>query len=222
MARSPKLDGRAVSPALFVRELKASTNDKTRVAAIFAKADDTTQHPYLTARGLPSDLQASSRFAGSFKIDGRSNVLFPHRDQDGLCGFEIKNHSFTGFATGGVKGLWFSRTKQTDLCLVFAESAIDAMSYAALHPCPATRYARTAGKMNPTQPGLIKAAVERMPDEATIIVATDNDSGGDEIAVQLEEIASQCGRAARRNQPSQPGADWNDVLRAGFPSSYSP
>jgi hypothetical protein len=78
--------GETISPALFVRELKPSTKDRTRVAAIFAKAEDTTQHPYLTARGLPSDLQASSRFAGSFKIDGRGNVLFPHRDPFGYIG----------------------------------------------------------------------------------------------------------------------------------------
>lgn len=205
--------GAAVSPALFARELKPSTKDRTRVAAIFAKAEGTTQHPYLNARGIPSDLQASSRFAGSFKMDGRGNVLFPHRDHDGLCGFEIKNHDFTGFATGGEKGLWFSRTRQSDLSLVFAESAIDAMSYAALHPCPATRYASTAGKMNPTQPELIKAAIQRMPNEATIIIATDNDSGGDDIAGEIEDIARGSGRVMRRDQPVHSDADWNDILR---------
>lgn len=213
--------GAGVSPALFVRELKPSTKDRTRVAAIFAKAECITQHPYLDARGIPSDLQASSRFAGSFKMDGRGNVLFPHRDQDGICGFEIKNHGFTGFATGGEKGLWFSRTRQSDLRLVFAESAIDAMSYAALHPCPTNRYASTAGKMNPLQPGLISAAIQRMSEEAEIIIATDNDSGGDEIAAQLEEIASQCGRSVRRDMPSQPGADWNDILKDHTPDGHS-
>lgn len=75
--------------------------------------------------------------------------------------------------------------------------------------------------MNPLQPGLISAAIQRMSEEAEIIIATDNDSGGDEIAAQLEEIASQCGRAVRRDQPSQPGADWNDVLRGDQPSPYS-
>lgn len=209
--------GDVISPALFVRELKPASKDRPRVAAAFARAELTETHPYLTARKIPTELQSSERFAGTYRIDARRNVLFPHFDQDGLCGFEMKNRGFTCFSTGGEKGLWVSRTRKSDLCLVFAESAIDAMSYAALHPCPTARYASTAGKMNPTQPELIKAAILRMPEEAEIIAATDNDDAGHEMAGQIEDIAHRCSRSARRHQPDQSGADWNDILKVSLP-----
>lgn len=106
---------------------------------------------------------------------------------------------------------------------MFAESATNAMSYAALHPCPAARYASTAGKMNPTQPALIEAAIRRMPEGAEIIAATDNDDAGHERAGQIEDIAHQCSRTARRDQPDVPDADWNDVLkRGGEPRCLTP
>ena len=53
----------------------------------------------------------------------------------GLCGYEIKNsEGFTGFASGGVKGLWLSHEESFDNCLVFYESAIDALGHAVLFP----------------------------------------------------------------------------------------
>lgn len=66
------------------------------------------------------------------RIDSRGNAVFPHFDLDGLCGYEIKNRGFTGFARGGAKGLWLSNAQDGDNRLIFAESAIDALSHAAL------------------------------------------------------------------------------------------
>jgi hypothetical protein len=45
---------------------------------------------------------------------------------------------------------------------VIAESGIDVLSYAALHPDEAARYVSTDGAMNPNQPALITAASARM------------------------------------------------------------
>ena len=56
-------------------------------------------------------------------------MLFPHRDADGLCGFEIKNAGFTGFAAGGGKALWHSARPESARTVVVCESAFDAMSY---------------------------------------------------------------------------------------------
>ena len=52
------------------------------------------------------------------RIDSRGNTVFPHFDAAGLCGYEIKNRGFTGFAAGGKKGLWFSHARPDDRCLV--------------------------------------------------------------------------------------------------------
>ncbi len=66
----------------------------------------------------------------------------------------------TGFASGGEKGLWFSAVRSSDTTLVIADSVIDALSSAALHPDEVARYVITGGAMNPNQPGLISAAAD--------------------------------------------------------------
>ncbi len=120
------------------------------------------RHPYLELeRGIPAAVLGSPRFAGKIYMDARRNAVFPHRDHDGVCGYEIKNRGFTGFSKGGEKGLWVSACRKTDTALVIAESAIDALSYAILHPNPAARYASIGGKMSPGQPALIRAAIVR-------------------------------------------------------------
>ena len=92
-------------------------------------------------------------------------MIFPHHDRDGLCGYEIKNKDFTGFAPGGTKGLWFSGTFKTDRRLVVAETTIDALSFHCLNPDPNTRYYSVGGD-EPTQPDLITGAVSKMPEHS--------------------------------------------------------
>ena len=72
--------------------------------------DDSAQrYSYLEKeRRLPAVALSSPRFAGRVRIDRRGNTVFPHVDAVGLCGYEIKNRGFTGFASGGEKDLWFS------------------------------------------------------------------------------------------------------------------
>jgi hypothetical protein len=99
-------------------------------------------HPYLESeRAIPAALLQSERFAERMRIDARGNAVFPHFDREDLCGFEIKNRGFTGFASGGSKGLWLSQETPDDIRLVFCESAIDALSYAVLFPENRTRLA---------------------------------------------------------------------------------
>jgi len=66
------------------------------------------------------------------------------RPLESLCSFEVKNKDFTGFASGGVKGLWYSEAKITDERLVLVESAIDAMSFHVLFGDQHTRYMGSA------------------------------------------------------------------------------
>src|SRR5258705_11937536 len=94
-------------------------------------------HPYLEKeRRIPADVFCNSRFVGRIRIDSYQNAIFPHWNQDGLCGYEIKNRNFTGFAPGGEKGLWGSRISPDDTTLVIAETAIDALSYFVLKDSP--------------------------------------------------------------------------------------
>lgn len=52
----------------------------------------------------------SPRLAGRMRTDSLGNTVLRHFDAAGLCGYEIKNRGFAGFAAGGNKGLWFSHT----------------------------------------------------------------------------------------------------------------
>ena len=134
-----------------------TNNDHTSVEIEYAKMQDAPRHSYLeNERALPASLLGLERFAGRVRMDARGNAVFPHFDQEGLCGYEIKNKGFTGFASGGTKGLWLSHGLPEDQRLVFCESAIDALSHAVLYPDERARYASIGGKPSPLQPELIR------------------------------------------------------------------
>jgi hypothetical protein len=157
--------GRPPSPALpLFPALEKVGKDRRQVERAFAAMDPDAECPYLTVtRGLPSGLTQVPRFRECARLDAHGNVVFPHFDAHGLCGFELKNRDFTGFAAGGDKGLWVSNESPRDRRLVFCESAIECLSHAMLFPDPATRYASIGGTPNPRQPALITTAVTRMP-----------------------------------------------------------
>lgn len=197
---------------LFVKDLQPVSRDRASVMAGWEMAEPCTALPYLTGRGLGPEVLALPLFAGCVRMDRRNNALFPHYDKEGLCGFEVKNKGFTGFATGGVKGLWYSQAKTTDARLVLVESAIDAMSFHALQGDMFTRYMSTGGELNPQQPVLLRGAMEKLHPSAVVVLAFDDDEGGDKIAKEVEAVAP-AGRKLLRMRP-EGGKDWNQILKA--------
>jgi Toprim-like/Protein of unknown function (DUF3991) len=182
------------------------------------------RHPYLeNERGIPALLLVDPRFAGRIRIDAKGNAVFPHFDQQGLCGYEIKNRGFTGFASGGMKALWSSHEEDGDTRLVVCESAIDALSHAALFPAPGTRYASIGGQMNPLQPELLRAAVARLPADSKTVAAMDADTEGRKLVDVVRQAVELSGRTDLRFSIHEPSGfkDWNDQLRgkpiASFP-----
>jgi len=204
--------------------LPKTGRDRIGVESQFSRMIEAPLHPYLeNDRCLPAPLLEDPRFTGRIRIDAKGNVVFPHFDQQGLCGYEIKNRGFTGFASGGTKGLWSSHEEATDTRLVVCESAIDALSHAALFPAPETRYASIGGQMNPLRPELVRAAAARMPADSEIVAAMDADTEGRKLADVVRQAVELSGRtdlSFRVNEPSG-FKDWNDQLRgkpiASFP-----
>ena len=198
--------------------LHKTEKDRMKVEAAYAKMRDAVDgHPYLERRrALPASLIASERFAGRIRIDDKGNAVFPHFDTEGLSGYELKNVEFTGFASGGSKGLWLSNEFAEDKRLVFCEGAIDALSHAVLFPDAHARYASIGGKPNPQQPELIRAAAARMPADSEIVAAMDADADGRKLAEVVREAVKLTGRADLRFSVQEPeGAkDFNDQLRA--------
>jgi hypothetical protein len=199
--------------------LPKMTKDLASVRTRYAAMRIPARHSYLEGeRGIPPELLQGRRFAGRIRTDSRGAAVFPHYDVDGkLCGYELKNAGgFTGFAPGGNKGLFLSRATAQDRRLVITESAIDAISYAALFDRPDTRYASIAGKPTPAQRAIIRAVLCALPEGSEIVAAMDADDAGRQLADQMERIVHDCGRpdlTFRREEPVGV-KDWNDMLRA--------
>jgi len=190
------------------------TRDREAVTHAFARAYTPASSAYLNGRGLLPETLHDARFAGTWKEDARGNTLFPHRDEQGLCGFEIKNHGFTGFAAGGHKALWHSVRRPADTVLIVTESAIDAMSYQQLHRLRCARYVSTAGSLSRPQTELISRTFARLPPQTQIVAAVDADARGATIAATIAQLAAAHTLSFVRHEPAPGlGKDWNEALQ---------
>lgn len=210
--RSPAI---SPTPNFAPETLEPITPDAVKVRAAFAamRPLEPCRQFLENVRGIPSEVLDSKRFDGRILSDGFSNAIFPHWNAEGLSGYEIKNNDFTGFAPGGQKGLWGSRTQPTDKTLVIAETAIDALSYAALFGLERTRFVSTAGQLNTEQPDLLKRAAAKMiGPNCEIILALDNDEAGRSMAESLSTALSGI-LPCKMHAPEDLDSDWNDDLR---------
>lgn len=199
------------------RLVESFRKDRARVALELAQAQVVSTHAYLVdERGLDPRTLNDERFRATWKqaAGGHKNVLFLHRNDEGLCGFEIKNAGFTGFAKGGERGLWSSNARLGDRQLVITESAIDALSYHQLHPHGRTRYASTGGALSTRQSELLDHAVARMGPGSTIVAATDKDSAGHALAEHIRALCAKHPHVTFERHAPELGKDWNDQLRA--------
>ena len=214
--------GRPATPMQFPA-LEPSSPDRMRVECAYRGMADVSRYPYLEQdRCVPAVVLRSPRFVGRMRLDSRGNTVFPHFDAAGLCGYEIKNRGFTGFAAGGEKGLWLSHTRRDDRRLILTEGAIDALSHAALFPDAEdqTRYASQGGKLSARQMSLLQATITKLPERAEIVAAFDADSAGRRLAAELRQIVANVASRTERSDlifkshlPTQEGEDWNIVLQ---------
>ena len=183
------------------------------VAEVFEAARLASTCDYLAARGLRPETLSDPRFAGTWRLDGRGNVLFAHRDESGaLTGFEVKSRGFTGFASGGKKTAWQSRAFPGDQTLVITESAIDALSHYQLYRY-AARYVSTAGTPSSTQMQLLGRLLARLAPETIVVAALDSDPAGHKIASRIEALTRRLPRLYFRRDTPTGAKDWNDILQ---------
>ena len=222
--------GRPAAVLPLFPKLAPTRPDLVQVETEYRRMAKALRHPYLEqVRCVPATLLGAPRFVDRVRIDTRGNAVFPHFDGAGLCGYEIKNQRFTGFAAGGQKGLWLSHSRPNDRRLVLAESAIDGLSHAALFPDAEdqTRYASLGGKPNFKQPGLLQATIARLPQRSEIVAAFDADEAG-RLLVDVLRLAvagvAEMGRADlifTAHLPAQEGDDWNRVLQLDYTAKHS-
>jgi len=221
--------GQSVAAVPLFPKMQPTSPDRMQVETEYRRMAKAPRHPYLEqVRRVPVTLLGAPRFAGRVRIDSRGNAIFPHFDDAGLCGYEIKNQRFTGFASGGQKGLWLSHCRPHDSRLVLAESAIDALSHAALFPDAAdqTRYASLGGTPNAKQLGLVQLIIRRLPERSEIVAAFDADEAGRRLVNMLRLAVADVAERGRTDLilkvhlPAQEGDDWNHVLM-NYPAKRS-
>lgn len=201
------------APALQRRKPQPTTGDRGQVLAVWSKMQPTNgNHPYLTIeRKIEPATQVDTRFVGMVRLDAKGNAVFPHYDETGITGYELKNKAFTGFASGGEKALWHSANLHTATRLVVVESAIDGMSHAELTQDPEAAYVSIGGSMSDKQLDLLTKAIGDLQGRAgTVIIATDNDTSGNALAQQIEALVR--GMTAERQTSKL--KDWNADLIA--------
>lgn len=202
---------RELPPQRFRPPEPTRARDRAAVAETFERASIAANHPYLNSRGIRPETLASERFAGAWRVDAAGDLLFPHRDDRGVCGFERKNARWAGFAAGGTKTVWTSNARAGDSKLVFTEAVIDAFSYHQLNPDESARYASTGGAFGVRQGQYVARAIKDMPAGSAVVLATDRDEPGERLAEKIAELAGAA-RVLRHRPPI--GKDWNEALQA--------
>ena len=144
---------------------------------------------YLLARGLNRATLGDPRFADTFRVDKRGNVIFPHHDRQGMIGYELVRESFRAIGERTHKALWFSRNLRESTTIIVAESSIDALSHAQLHGGDHA-YVALSGQPSALQrdllTGLLAKAYER---GVSVITGFDNDTSGDKYHEMLQLLS---------------------------------
>ncbi len=201
------------SPKQATPKLTPSTPDRQKIITQFEEFKAIFTHPYLTQRGISQQTSNDPRFQGRIYTDSRNNVIFPHADREGVCGYEMRNQQFKSFSKGGIKGLWTSNGSPDDTTLVICESPLDCLSYHQLFPDETTRYFATGGTLSEKQKTLLKGVFDKFHNKGGhIMIATDKDEAGKQIEQELRNIApltAQINRIVPRHHK-----DWNETLMA--------
>lgn len=194
-----------------IQRIKPVTQDTLAVLKTYEGFSELSHSMYLESRGLPKEVYTSSRFASKIRVDCKGNLIFPHFDKQGVCGFERKNKNFIGFSRGGKKAIWSSNRYFHDERLVITEAVIDALSYYSLFGNEKTRYASTSGAWSDTTKEMIAVATQALPlANGTVILAYDNDSEGERYRLATREILFDSGKQIIDHRPQR--KDFNEDL----------
>jgi hypothetical protein len=120
----------------------------------------------------------------------------------------MRGPSFKGFLAGGAKGVFVFSGSDAPSRVAVCEAAIDALSLAAIDGAyDETAYVSTGGGWGDAG----NAAIGQLLSQSRMVVAaTDRGTGGDLLAVRLEDLARRHGILFERRRPA--AKDWNEQL----------
>jgi 5S rRNA maturation endonuclease (ribonuclease M5) len=203
-----------LSDTFLPHSIQAPSQNNTPAKSIFRlpKRDDTkvqrVMNYLINERCIPASLLQSLICAGKLYADTRGNAVFLLLGKEKrIVGAELRGTTplrWQGMSPGSRKDLGCfyvknSNTKKVVLC----ESAIDVLSYSALHPhCLVIS---TSGA-NPN-PAWLKSLINNNKG-LEIYCGFDSDEAGDKLANKMIDLYP----TVRRLRPCK--KDWNEVLRA--------
>lgn len=180
---------------------------RRKATAVWQVATWTPEPAYLLSRGLLPDTLNHPMFTDTFRVDRNGNVLFPHFDRFGRCGYELRNAGLKTFGANTKRGLWYTKNCCSTLHIVICESSIDCMSYFQLHGGD-FGYVSLGGAIGERQRDLLTGLFDKAAlRSAKVIVATDNDLAGEQYFAQMQALSNF---ALERQTPRL--KDWNDDL----------
>ncbi len=173
-------------------------------------------------RKLPKSILVAACAADAVREGPHASAWFAHRDGAGvLTGIEMRGPDYRNFSAGGGKTLFrLAGGPDSPTRIMVCESAIDAISLAALEDCRGdTLYAATAGGIGPETVAALRQLLQDMFADPTgiLIAATDADAAGRRHATRLAELAAETGVRCDTRLPPDGRNDWNDTLRALTP-----
>ena len=194
--------------------VKASHKDTARIASIWERLpkDDPRSIRYF---GLPP--LSTSKLAHWKKVkysakDGAFYFLL--NDVSGIAGIEKRTKEEKHIISGSRKGLFSDGDLSTAERILVFESPIDAISYDELKLTrPGDFIVATMGSVGEVAEEGLRAILSRNK-TAEVIVATDNDEGGEKIAEKISSLLVEIERStdrAKRHAPNE--KDWNDELK---------
>ncbi len=196
----------------YQKEIEPTEKNRQAILLEFSKQEEITGlHRYLTAeRLIPESVYLSARFKGRIYTDKYKNAVFPHYDDNGLCGFEKKNKNYTGFTRGGTKTIWISNCFKTDVRLVVVESGIEALSHYALFKNEGDRYCSMSGSWSEDALKLIINMHNKFKGET--VLAFNNDEPGLRLIEKFKGAIGEKGKSVSSELPKE-GGDWNELLK---------
>ena len=193
-------------------KLKPIVRDRIGVCSLINQMSAAKNNRYLASRAIEDATMQNARFKGVILQDNYLNAVFPHIDEAGICGAEMRNFKFRGFPRGGIKSLWLSNCFKKDDKLFVVEGAIDALSHFVLLKNETTRYISIGGQPN-AEAWVFLGKIARIFYEngGCIISGVDNDEGGDKLH---QRMITAIHLPIYRDKPSC--KDWNVVLMSSL------
>lgn len=181
-----------------------------QTAAVWNAAQWNPAPAYLLSRGLAPATLADPIFRDCYRVDRNGNVLFPHHDAGGMCGYERRGPDCKAFGKDTKRGLWRSANlwEATTTEIVICEAPIDAMSHYQLYG-GSLAYVATGGSMGNRQLDLLGLLFKRATrdNRVWITCGMDNDPPGESMFQQIALIAP-----GKVHRLTPIGKDWNADL----------